>query len=60
MNLDNYYLKLEKNKGLKNMIKKVLVVNCGEIVVCIICVVKEFGVEIVVIYLEVDKEVLYI
>lgn len=42
------------------MFKKILIVNCGEIVVCIICVVCEMGILIVVIYLEVDKELLYI
>lgn len=42
------------------MIKKVLIVNCGEIVVWIICVCKEMDIEIVVIYLEVDKELFYV
>lgn len=42
------------------MIKKLLIVNWGEIVVRIIRVCKEFGIEIVVVYLEVDKDVFYV
>lgn len=42
------------------MFKKIFIVNRGEIVVRIICVCREFGILIVVIYLEIDKDVLYV
>lgn len=41
------------------MIKKILVVNRGDIVVRIIRICKELGIKIVVIYFEIDKDCFY-
>lgn len=38
---------------------KILVVNCGEIVICVFCVVFEFGVKMVVVYFYEDCNLLY-
>lgn len=42
------------------MLKKVVIVNCGEIVLCVLCVCKELGIKIVVVYLIVDCEFKYV
>lgn len=42
------------------MIKKILVVNCGEIVMCIFCICWVMNIVIVVIYIWVDWGVLYV
>lgn len=36
------------------MFNKILIVNCGEIVCCVIWIVKKMGIVIVVVYLDVD------
>lgn len=41
------------------MFNKILVVNCGEIVICVMCVVNELGKKMVVVYVEEDKLGLY-
>lgn len=40
--------------------KKIFVVNWGEIVICVMWMVKKMGIKIVVIFLEVDRNVFYV
>lgn len=42
------------------MLDKVFIVNCGEIVLCILRVCKELGIKIVVVYFMVDKNLKYV
>lgn len=42
------------------MLDKLVIVNWGEIVFCIFCVCKEFGIKIVVVYLMVDCDLKYV
>lgn len=42
------------------MFNKVLIVNCGVIVVWVICIFKQMGIQVVVVYVEVDVDFLYV
>lgn len=42
------------------MFDKILIVNCGEIVFCVICVCCEMGIVLVVVYFIVDIDVMYV
>lgn len=42
------------------MLDKIVIVNCGEIVLCIFCVCKELGIKIVVVYFSVDCDLKYV
>lgn len=42
------------------MFDKIFIVNCGEIVLCVVCVCCEMGIKLVVVYLIVDVDVMYV